>query len=149
MGRHNERDDKFTGVASLLVLGAGLAGLFIGWDNWWLIFVIGYAVVVPIIATLTGEGGNDDMLGDVDRQMDDALRGRYGDTDLTERDLSPSKRDALDTLRERYAQGELSDEQFEAKLERLLDTETLEDARSRVERGRANDESGERELEFE
>ncbi|MFC4549299.1 SHOCT domain-containing protein, partial [Halorussus sp. GCM10023401] len=40
-----------------------------------------------------------------------------------------SKRDALETLRRRYAEGELSDEEFERKLENLLKTETLEDVR--------------------
>jgi|AntDeeMinimDraft_5_1070356.scaffolds.fasta_scaffold13931_2 uncharacterized membrane protein len=36
--------------------------------------------------------------------------------------------DALATLRERYARGELTDEQFEQKLDRLLETETPENA---------------------
>ncbi|MFB6129594.1 MAG: SHOCT domain-containing protein [Salinigranum sp.] len=44
--------------------------------------------------------------------------------------------DALATLRDRYARGELSDEQFEAKLEALLETETPEGARERLERER-------------
>lgn len=33
----------------------------------------------------------------------------------------------LDTLRDRYARGELTEKQFERKVERLLETETLED----------------------
>lgn len=39
--------------------------------------------------------------------------------------------DALAALRERYARGELTDEQFERKLDRLLDTETIEAAEDR------------------
>jgi uncharacterized membrane protein len=42
--------------------------------------------------------------------------------------------DALATLRERYARGDLSDAQFEAKLERLLEVETREDLEVSVER---------------
>jgi hypothetical protein len=44
--------------------------------------------------------------------------------------------DALGTLRNRYAQGELTDEQFERKVERLLETETLEDVEARKRRAR-------------
>lgn len=59
-------------------------------------------------------------------------------------------RDALETLRERYAAGELTDEQFERKLERLLDTETLEDAQARArDRERNRDRTDDRDLEFE
>ncbi|WP_267642530.1 SHOCT domain-containing protein [Haloarchaeobius amylolyticus] len=122
-----------TSITSLLVLGAGLAALFLDVNNWWLVFVIGYAVVVPIVGILTGED-DDEFLDETDRRMDEALDDAFDHA--TEReDLSASKRDSLETLRERYAQGELSEEQFERKLEVLLDTETLEDARNRVERG--------------
>jgi len=34
-----------------------------------------------------------------------------------------SEQDPLDVLRDRYARGELSDEEFERKTERLMDTE--------------------------
>ena len=46
---------------------------------------------------------------------------------------------ALEQLRRRYAEGELTDEQFERKLERLLETQTIEDvedARRARETGR-------------
>ena len=39
---------------------------------------------------------------------------------------------ALHTLRERYAAGEMTDAEFEAKIERLLETETVESARKHV-----------------
>jgi hypothetical protein len=132
-----------TAVTSLLVLGAGLAGLFLGVDNWWLIFVLGYAVLVPIVSILSGED-DDDMLGETEARMDDAVRGTLDGNERHESsDSTASKQDALETLRERYARGELSDEQFEAKLETLLDTETLENARARVDRGGGRDRGAE------
>jgi len=36
---------------------------------------------------------------------------------------------ALERLRRRYAEGELTDEQFERKLKRLLETQTIEDVK--------------------
>lgn len=48
----------------------------------------------------------------------------------------PSRTDTLETLRERYARGELTHEEFERKLEVLMETETPEGAERRVERER-------------
>ncbi len=61
-----------------------------------------------------------------------------GQTRENDWDPSPSTTDGedetpLDRLRQRYAVGELSDEQFERKLEQLLATETLEDAEDRLD----------------
>lgn len=50
------------------------------------------------------------------------------------RDAPESKQNALDTLRDRYARGDLSDEEGERKVERLLETETPESAREHVSR---------------
>ncbi len=54
----------------------------------------------------------------------------------TDEPVESDHRDALETLRSRYARGDLTDEQFERKVERLLDTETLENAEDRTERER-------------
>ncbi|OVE86085.1 SHOCT domain-containing protein [Natronolimnobius baerhuensis] len=40
--------------------------------------------------------------------------------------------DALETLRERYARGELTDPEFERRAERLLETETVDAAREHL-----------------
>lgn len=57
---------------------------------------------------------------------------------------------ALEELRARYARGELSDEQFEERVERLLETESVYDARNFVERVHAEEsDAGEREREKE
>ena len=51
-----------------------------------------------------------------------------------ERDAARSERDPLSVLRERYAHGELSDEEFERRLDRLLETESNDDVRERPDR---------------
>jgi len=125
----DEDDSTATKVASLLVLGLGLVGLFAGFDWFWLVFVIGFAVVVPLVDTLFGE----------DEAVDET-------PDRSAPDAAPeSKQDALDTLRERYARGDLSDAAFERKVERLLETETPESAREYVARERGDEPVRERE----
>jgi uncharacterized membrane protein len=114
-------DRTYSGITSLLVLGVGLTALFLDVENWWVIFVIGYAVVLPIVAMLTDEDGDGDWHDD---HTDASTRSTADEPESTD--------DALETLRERYATGELSEAQFERKLERLLETETPEDARERV-----------------
>jgi len=52
------------------------------------------------------------------------------DSDATDE----STADALDTLRDRYARGDIGDEEFERKLGALLETESPDEARRRVER---------------
>ncbi|WP_440991027.1 SHOCT domain-containing protein [Haloarchaeobius baliensis] len=142
-GDDGDSQGKASAITSLLVLGAGLLALFLDVPNWWLVFVIGYAVVLPIVAILFDEDGDEDVLDETDRRMDDALNGRGEDR------VAESKRDAMETLRERYAQGELSEAQFEEKLENLLETETLEDARARIERRSSESTDTDRERERE
>ena len=122
-------------ITSLLVTGLWLFGLFTG-ANWWLpALIVGYVVIVPLAEALFGEDeeSDDDWTEYVDGvTREDATDERSGD----------DGGDALETLRERYARGELTDEQFERKLERLVETETLEDVEDRVgdspPRGRAD-----------
>jgi uncharacterized membrane protein len=74
-------------------------------------------VVVPIVAILFGDEE------DREERWDDPS------ADESETATEPAEernRDALGTLRSRYARGDLTDEQFERKLEKLLETETLE-----------------------
>jgi len=123
--------ENATGIVSMLVTGIWLAALFTG-QEWWLAFMLfGYIVVVPAVAILSGD--EDDVTEWVDREGEDA-------TAETENE---SQEDALGTLRNRYARGELTDEQFERKVEQLLETETLEDVEARKRRAREEEsESG-------
>ncbi len=113
--------DNLTGIVSTLVTGVWLAGLFTGQD-WWLAFMlVGYIIVVPLTALLFGD--REDM---AEWWEDDDASSE------TTRDSQPTTQDdALETLRERYARGELTDEQFERKVDQLIETETIEDIEDR------------------
>lgn len=119
---------RATGVASLLVLGVGLTALFLGYGWFWVVFVVGFAVVVPLVSILAGEDESETDESPM------ASSEPTGDGD-----------DPLATLRQRYARGELTEAQFERKLEALLETETLEAAEDRARRrGRERVDAGDR-----
>jgi uncharacterized membrane protein len=121
--------ENLPGIVSVLVTGIWLAALFLD-QSWWLGFMLfGYIVLVPITAILFGDET------DVEEYWDGDARG------VAESEAAED--DALAELRSRYARGELTDEQFERKLERLLETETLEDIADEKRRAR----EAERELE--
>ena len=115
--------ENITSIVSVLVTGIWLTALFTS-QSWWLAFMLfGYIVIVPITAILYGDQA------DIEEWWDDTAA-------TVEEDDTADEDDALETLRARYARGELTDEQFERKLERLLETETLEDAEERARRVR-------------
>ncbi|MDS0295905.1 SHOCT domain-containing protein [Halogeometricum luteum] len=138
----DEEDDSWAGIASLLVLGLGLASLFglVPIGPFWAIFAIGFAVVVPIVAVLESRYGRDSEPAVPPESEVRTRAERAADED-------DSVADALDSLRDRYARGDLSDEQFERKLEVLLETDTPENARERADRRREEREREERERE--
>ena len=118
-----------TAVASTVVTGFWLAALPTG-RSWWLGALILGSVVVPVVAVLYGDE-------DLRREWWDEWVGNGSDANERERQRTDprAERDALETLRDRYARGELSDERFERKLEKLL--ETVEDRQLERERERA------------
>ncbi|WP_276300850.1 SHOCT domain-containing protein [Halorussus lipolyticus] len=120
----DDRENLLVKLTSLGVLGLGLAGLFLGFEWFWAVFAVGFAVVVPLVKLVSKSLG----VGDAERdhRPNRTARDRTAGTE--------SKRDALDELRSRYARGDLSDAEFERKVETLLETETPESARKHVER---------------
>ncbi|OLZ40553.1 hypothetical protein A6E15_05915 [Natrinema saccharevitans] len=150
IGREPAGDDPWTrlrenatGIVSLLVTAIWLGAMFTGQDWWLAALLVGYIAVVPLVAILFGDEA------DREEWADDYLSSDDADRSEPTADTETSPRDALETLRERYAAGELSDEQFERKLERLLDTETLEDAQEWTrERDRRDDAVRDRDLEY-
>ena len=110
------------GVASMLVLTVGLAALFLDQSWFWVVFVVGFAGIVPLVAVLSKD---DDESGEPSETP-------HNGAETTEE----SRTEALETLRERYARGELTHDELERKLEALMETESPEQAEQRVERER-------------
>ena len=113
--------ENITGITAMGVTGTWLAAMFLGF-SWWLPFMLfGYIVIVPLVAILFGEES------DIEEWVDDEFTS--DDAKTTDRSVEETAdTDPLADLRRRYANGELTDEQFEHKLDKLLETETLEDA---------------------
>lgn len=125
------------GAVTALTLLVAFSLMFVGVSYFWVAFPVGFGGVLPFAVALAKhyERGRGRDRGTADRSR----RGTGSDTE-----------GALEELRERYARGELSDEQFERRLERLLETESVADAREYAERVRAEQSSSrERERELE
>lgn len=137
-----------TEIVSLLVTATWLSLLFLGPGNLWLVvLIVGYAAVIPLVETL---------FGDEDEESETASDSWSWDGESNESATSDDEKpDPLDELRRRYAQGELTDQQFERKVERLLETETIEDVedaydrprRTKSDAGRSTNRSSERDRE--
>ncbi|WP_440770228.1 SHOCT domain-containing protein [Natronorubrum sp. DTA28] len=140
--------ENATEITAMIVTGLWLAAMFTG-QSWWLaVLLVGYIVVVPLVALLYGDESDRETWWD-ELWGDDAWDDWWGTSEdeassdeSTAADAKPNRAestpgDALETLRERYAAGDLTDDQFEQKLDRLLETETLEDVQERVERHQA------------
>ncbi|ELY47269.1 SHOCT domain-containing protein [Natronorubrum sulfidifaciens] len=127
--------ENITGVTAMIVTGVWLSLMFSPWGGqlWLPLMLIGYLVVVPLVALLFGDEQARAEWWD-GTWVEAADTSAEQSTDRTADSTRPSRgrQDALETLRDRYAAGEVTDEQFEHKLERLLETETLEDATERA-----------------
>lgn len=100
---------------SVLTFGLTVLAAVLGWESIVpVIFVLGFFIVVPLVALLG------DSLPIVESETDGAA---------IERDETAD--DPVARLRAQYAEGKLSDEEFERRLERLLETEDVEATGSR------------------
>jgi uncharacterized membrane protein len=138
-----DSDDPVVAATALVVLGAGLGSLFgvplLAAVDFWLVFVVGYAVVVPLVSLARGWQGDE---AEIDSPAARTHRADQSDGAVGEdqwNDTDEGVDAALDRLRDRYARGDLSEEQFERKLEVLLETDTPENARERIEQKRAQE----------
>jgi hypothetical protein len=114
-----------TELTVFAVLGAGFLGLFAGVSWFWAIWVFGFAVVLPVVSILE------------DRFRQSASNGpppyapdHHEETRSTRRE---KQEDALETLKRRYAEGEIGEAEFEHRLEALVENEDVEDVRRRYE----------------
>jgi uncharacterized membrane protein len=124
-----------SGIAATTVTGTWLAALLLGFD-WWLgVMLFGYVVIVPVVSMLFDEEESESVGVESESGSVRVERGEAVARD----DEAGDTADALERLRTRYANGDLTDEQFERKLDRLLETETPEDAAEWAERNREVD----------
>ena len=120
-----------TGIAGTVVTGTWLAAMFLGYDWWLAALLFGYIVVVPVVAMLFEDDESEsESAKSLETTHEETANEREG------KSPEPTDETPLETLRRRYAAGELSDEQFEHKLEQLLETETIEDVEARAARER-------------
>ena len=110
--------ENVSGIVSVLVTAIWMGALVTGQDWWLAALLVGYIAVIPITSMLFGD------------EEEEAAEASTAEDRTSSMDTD--QQDALQTLRERYARGDLTDEQFERKVERLLETETLEDVEDRA-----------------
>jgi uncharacterized membrane protein len=111
----NDRGTQFErnqllGVLSVLTFGLTVLTAALGLGTLTpAVFVLGFFIVVPLVA----------ILGDSLPLV--ASGGEAAESSVAEDPIDPVER-----LRSRYARGELFDEEFERRLERLVETEDVE-----------------------
>jgi uncharacterized membrane protein len=109
------------GLVTMLTLTVAFGLMAADVSFFWVAFVVGFGGLMPTAIGLV--------------RWYEARSER----DAAVQDSQSEQERALVELRERYARGELDDEEFESRVERLLETESVADARTYVERQDAPD----------
>ena len=117
------RTATLSGLTTLAILGVAFGALALGIPYFWVVFPVGFGGVLPLVLAYSRRTDHDDA----------GASTRVETTD-------PTSDEALRTLRARYARGELTDEAFESRLERLLETETVAEATRWARRTAVDDE---------
>jgi hypothetical protein len=146
-----------TAIAAVATLPLGiLAFIYLGAMQGVTVFVVGWLLAVPLFAILAGVVGGEANLGlnagsgVAEEAVESAIEGELTGDEDDEADADP-----LETLRERYATGEIDEAEFERRVDRLLETDESEygsrAARSDREPGAVDREStaADREYEYE
>lgn len=124
--------ENITSATALVVIGLSLVAYAFGVPYIWLFFVVGLFVIVPLVGLLFGAEDWRKWDPFSDEFWEDIFGEESPDINTPEASTeSLPKENALSTLRDRYARGELTDEQFERKLVLLLETESLESIEER------------------
>ena len=118
---HEEEDSPLQevvgGLVTALTLLAAFGSLALGVDLWWVFFVVGFAGVMPLAVGVTR-----------------LYESRQASAPTVPSSPAGADEEALATLRRRYAAGEIDEVEFEHRVERLLETESVADAREYVDR---------------
>jgi uncharacterized membrane protein len=107
----------------VLVVAVGLQALGVPWA--WVVYPLGFGGLLPLALGVAGRYEHRERNG-----RSDARRSRTG-ADRVE----TAEERALEALRRGYARGAIDEAEFERRLERLLETETIPDVREYLERG--------------
>lgn len=116
---------RLPALFAVVTLPVGLlAGLFVGLPAAVAVFVVGWLLLVPATAVLfppegviTGSGVPDGM----DEMIQDEITQSLGESESTEERFDP-----VEELRQRYARGEIDEQELEQGLDALLETEGVD-----------------------
>ena len=104
----DDQGPSLESVVSSLVIAATLILAFVllaaGWEWFWIVFITGFAGVLPMVPTFVAWYKNK--------------------TSKTSQSVSTDERGPLETLRNRYARGDIDEAELERRLDALLETET-------------------------
>ena len=100
------------GVTTGLILTVAFGLLALGVPWFWVVFPVGFAGLLPVALGVTKW---------YEQRQTDHRTHQSESTTTTEEDV-------LETLRNRYARGEIDEAEFERRLEALLETESIDEA---------------------
>ncbi|NGM67651.1 SHOCT domain-containing protein [Natronolimnobius sp. AArcel1] len=102
--------DTLIATVAVLTLPLGLlAGIFVSFQTALVVFIVGWLLLLPLLA-ISREF--------VVESSDDPNRGSHESADTS--------LGALETLKKRYAEGEIDEHEFERKVDTLVGTEDIE-----------------------
>ncbi len=102
------------GAVTTLTLAVAFGALALGFDWFWVAFPAGFGGVLPAAVGYTRRRA---------AERDDRAPARRDDDAAAETDPETDSAPDLETLRTRYARGDLTDEQFRRRVDRLVETE--------------------------
>jgi hypothetical protein len=119
--------EALVAVIAVATLPVGiLTALFVGLVPAAVVFVVGWLFLVPVVAILQDALGEPGPVEEaVSTAMTDAVSEAASEA-TSGRSPSGNSEDPLETLRARYAAGEIDEVEFERKVERLLETEDVD-----------------------
>lgn len=122
--------ESLAGVIAVGTLGVGVTSAVLGYGGLTApIFVVGWLLLLPLVGILSDSSMAQSFVG---RLLGAGTRERHEQA----RDEEAA---ALEELKRRYARGELDEAEFERRTALLLENESIDDVRDRVDRTGTHD----------